>query len=119
VLVRVESVAPADGGVDLIFTGAGNDLIIGGTGGDTIHAGAGNDLVFGDHALVTGTIDLSLLPLAMPVKPFTLFSIFTQNLGTDGRAVAGDDVIFGDAGDDFSSASRAPTFSSARTAMTT
>ncbi|MDB6116211.1 MAG: cya 1, partial [Lacunisphaera sp.] len=100
VLVRVESVAPADGGVDLIFAGSGNDLIIGGTGGDTIHAGAGNDLVFGDHALVTGNIDLALLPLAMPVKPFTFVSIFTQNVGADGRAVAGDDVIFGDAGDD-------------------
>ncbi|MCW5549288.1 MAG: hypothetical protein KIT44_10030 [Opitutaceae bacterium] len=99
-LARVESVAPAEGDVDLIFTGAGNDLIIGGTGGDTIHAGAGNDLVFGDHALVTGTINLALLPLAMAVHPFTFVSVFTQNLDAGGRPVAGDDVIFAGAGDD-------------------
>ncbi len=99
-LTSVESVAFADGGADLIFTGAGNDLVIGGTAGDTIHGGAGNDLLFGDHALVTGNIDLSLLPLAMPVHPFTFTSISTQNVGADGRSVAGDDVIFADAGDD-------------------
>ncbi|MBW7894669.1 MAG: hypothetical protein H3C27_06100, partial [Opitutaceae bacterium] len=99
-LNSVESVAPADGGVDLIFTGNGNDLILGGTAGDTIHAGAGNDLVFGDHALVAGTVALDQLPLAMAVKPFTFTAIFTQNLGADGRAVAGDDVIFAEAGDD-------------------
>ncbi len=99
-LATVESVAPAEGDADLIFTGAGNDLIIGGTGGDTIHAGAGNDLVFGDHALVTGAIQLELLPLAMPVHPFTFVSHFTQNLDAAGRPMGGDDVIFAGAGDD-------------------
>ncbi len=99
-LTRVESVAFADGGVDLIFTGTGNDLVIGGTAGDTIHAGAGNDLVFGDHALVTGDINLALLPMAMAVHPFTFTSISTQNVGADGRSVAGDDVVFAGAGDD-------------------
>jgi len=99
-LTTVESVAPVEGAADLIFTGAGNDLIIGGTGGDTIHAGAGNDLVLGDHALVTGTILLELLPLAMHVHPFTFISIFTQNFDANGRPIGGDDVIFAGAGDD-------------------
>jgi Ca2+-binding RTX toxin-like protein len=99
-MTAVESVAFADGGIDLIFSGAGNDLVIGGTAGDTLHAGSGNDLVFGDHALVTGDIDLAPLPLAMAVKPFVFTSISTQNLAGDGRSVAGDDVIFGDTGDD-------------------
>jgi Ca2+-binding RTX toxin-like protein len=99
-LTSVESVAFADGGVDLIFTGSGNDLVIGGTAGDIIHAGAGNDLVFGDHALVSGNIDLALLPMAMAVHPFTFTSISTQNVGADGRSVAGDDVVFAGAGDD-------------------
>ena len=99
-LTLAESVAFADGGADVIFTGSDNDFIVGGAGGDTIDAGAGNDLVFGDHAMISGAIDLALLPLAMADKPFVFAAIATQNLGADGRPQGGDDVVFAGAGDD-------------------
>ncbi|MDB5299554.1 MAG: type secretion target repeat protein, partial [Phycisphaerales bacterium] len=84
------------GGADTITGDAGNDLIVGGTAGDSISGGDGNDLVFGDYARIAGpSIDLSLLPLAMPTQPFTFTSTATQN--ADG---GGNDAIHGDAGDD-------------------
>ncbi len=43
----------AAGGIDIITTGAGNDLMIGGRFGDTITAGAGDNLVVGDSARMT------------------------------------------------------------------
>ena len=98
-LLEVESLDPAFGGDDIIFTGVDNDLIIGGRGNDTVHASSGNDLLFGDNALISGDVDLNLLPLA-GIQPFTFISIFTQNTDSSGNSVAGDDTLFGDAGED-------------------
>ncbi|MFZ7127839.1 MAG: calcium-binding protein, partial [Desulfobacterales bacterium] len=43
----------SSGGVDIITTGTGSDLIIGGRFGDTIAAGGGNNLVIGDSGKIT------------------------------------------------------------------
>lgn len=94
-VIRVETNQFTNGAADAIQGGDDNDLILGGAAGDTINAGAGHDLVFGDHGLVSGTVDLNRLPLDQAQSPFTFTAIATQN--SDG---GGDDIIHGDGGDD-------------------
>lgn len=53
------SIASHMGGADLIITGRGNDIIVGGEGDDTIHAGLGGDIILGDNGeidILNGTI---------------------------------------------------------------
>ena len=47
-LDQVLSTQPETGGVDVITTGEGSDLVVGGTAGDTIDAGNGDNIVLGD-----------------------------------------------------------------------
>jgi Ca2+-binding RTX toxin-like protein len=49
---EIVSIAFADGGVDEIWSGSGDDIIIGGAAGDTIDAGHGDNVVFGDHGQI-------------------------------------------------------------------
>ena len=83
------------------MTGAGNDFILGGTAGDIIYAGAGQDMVFGDHGLIQtvvgGGVVAGALPLSEPKldDPFIFTAIDTQN-SDDG----GDDIIYGQTGQD-------------------
>jgi Ca2+-binding RTX toxin-like protein len=104
VLLDVTATDPSIGGSDNITSGAGNDLIIAGTGSDTVSSGAGNDLIFGDHGRVTGSINLTELPLNTYTPVFTFTSIATQNsdLGGDDLINAGadDDIIIGGQGID-------------------
>jgi Ca2+-binding RTX toxin-like protein len=84
-------------GSDVIVSGSGNDLLIGGrlntgasTGADTVFGGAGNDTIFGDSRAANGTSEGSGNDL--------LFG------GTGHDTIfggAGDDTIFGGAGDDY------------------
>ncbi len=97
--------AAANGGAaDTLNGDAGNDIILGGNGGDTINAGDGNDLVFGDHATINGNIDLTKLPLALAVKPFTFTSIDTTVVADGGNdnitGGSGDDILIGGQGGD-------------------
>jgi hypothetical protein len=98
----VEATDPTFGGIDLLRSEAGNDLVVGGTGGDTIDTGAGNDLVFGDFGKVQGAITLRDLPLNTSSPAFTFASIATQNAdaGSDDfiRAGAGHDIVIGGQG---------------------
>ena len=41
------------GGADVITSGNGNEVILGGAGGDTITGGNGNDLILGHDGTVT------------------------------------------------------------------
>ncbi len=93
----VRSIDLLEGGSDTIQSGAGNDLIIGGTAGDLIYALGGQDVIAGDHLEVTGTIDLSTLPL----DNLTDEAITATSIGITGADAGGDDTIFGGAGDDF------------------
>ena len=69
---QVISIASTAGGADIITSGRGNDLVIGGEGADIIDTGLGGDLIIGDN----GTLDI------------TAGTISSVGLDTDG-----DDVI--------------------------
>ena len=98
---RIVSIASSMGGADVIATGRGNDIIIGGEGDDTISSGLGGDIILGDN----GDIDI------------TEGTITGYGLATDGADIitisedpagAGDppspsdvkDIVFGGLGDD-------------------
>ena len=51
VLVTLTPIDTMFGGSDVVYTGAGEDLVVGGTGSDALDAGSARDLVFGDNAL--------------------------------------------------------------------
>ena len=85
--------APAQGGSDSIFTGAGNDVIVGGFAGDTINAGDGNNVVFGDSAVLDFAQGTGVL----------LTAISTGNAygGDDGITTgSGNDLVVGGVGTD-------------------
>jgi len=52
VLYSIETIAPDDGGDDIIYGNEANDIIFGGDEDDTIDAGEGNNIVFGDNGLI-------------------------------------------------------------------
>ncbi|MFO1002887.1 MAG: hypothetical protein U0936_21355 [Planctomycetaceae bacterium] len=52
-LLTLTSMNNADGGLDIIRSGAGNDLIMGGTAGDSIYTGDGINVVLGDGGRAT------------------------------------------------------------------
>ncbi|MBP1853588.1 beta strand repeat-containing protein, partial [Rhizobium halophytocola] len=66
----IASIASDNGGGDIITSGAGNDIIIGGEGADTISSGLGGDLILGDN----GIIDIA---------SSTLTGVATANDGDD------------------------------------
>ena len=103
VRILLTSTDPTAGGNDLIDSGSGDDLVIGGVGSDTIDAGSGDDIVFGD----AGRFD----PFGSLSQRFV--SIFSNQsaAGAADRILAGDgndivmgqqgaDLIFGQQGDD-------------------
>ncbi|MEI6240823.1 MAG: hypothetical protein WCR51_10565 [Planctomycetia bacterium] len=100
----VEATDPTLGGIDMILSEGGNDLVIGGTGADTIDTGGGNDLVFGDFGRIDGAIALRDLPLNTSTPAFTFTSIFTQNAHLGGadfiKAGDGHDIVIGGQGAD-------------------
>src|SRR5205823_1582204 len=51
-LGRVETIADGVGGSDVIATGDGNNVVLGGTGADAVTIGAGTNLVFGDDGFI-------------------------------------------------------------------
>src|SRR2546430_378970 len=84
-LTLITTTDPTLGASDVIVAGAGNDVIMGGTAAENIHGGDGRDLIFGDH----GKVDYTL--------PANANFISVDTGAADG---GGNDVIFGDAGDD-------------------
>ncbi|MGE3905953.1 MAG: calcium-binding protein, partial [Reyranellaceae bacterium] len=84
-------------GDDIIYSGSGNDLLIGGrlgtgdgTGDDTIFGGNGNDFIYGDSRAANGTSTGSGDDL--------LYGGAGQDTIFGG---AGDDTIYGGSGDDY------------------
>ncbi|MGA8049240.1 MAG: calcium-binding protein [Burkholderiales bacterium] len=53
-IVRVETVSRSDtrNGIDTVFGGADDDIVIGGTGSDKLDGGSEDDLIFGDNVLL-------------------------------------------------------------------
>ena len=91
--VRSESISPADGSNDFIYTHAGDDTIFGGVGGDTIESGTDNDVVFGDHG--------EALLGKFGIFHNSAFTTVPAEGGNDNiLALAGNDKIFGGQGTD-------------------
>lgn len=106
-LDRIMTIAPTDGGSDVIFGNGGQDTIMGGTGGDRLWGDSGDggdfgggtgadgadgkDLIFGDHAKVYPSIGASN-------------STFLNNdffaIDTAEADLGGNDVMFGNGNDD-------------------
>ncbi|MDX9818689.1 MAG: calcium-binding protein, partial [Desulfococcus multivorans] len=84
------------GGVDVITSGTGSDLVIGGRYGDTIHAGRGNNLVIGDSGRITAA---STDGPQLAGIPMTFGRIETMEFGHGGRdtisTLGGRDIVFG------------------------
>jgi Ca2+-binding RTX toxin-like protein len=116
-VTRITSINSARGGDDVITTGRGNDIIIGGEGNDTINAGRGGDIILGDNGdinftdgTITGwaqatdgddTIIIGADPAeaGTPPSPRDVKDIVFGGLGNDSvTAVDGGIVFIGDAG---------------------
>ena len=86
-VIRVlETLAPTVGGGDVITTGSGSDVILGGASGDVIRAGSGDDYVVGDHGTVR-----------MEVRAGEFRVVY---LAVTDNAIGGADAIYGQDGDD-------------------
>ena len=93
---------------DVLSGGAGNDVLLGGAAADTIVGGSGNDLVLGDFAWIGartgGSVDASMLPLALASHPFVFVSAAITNLTESGDDTLsggdGDDILMGQQGSD-------------------
>ena len=99
---RIWSLAPSDGGVDIIVDVEGSDIIIGGTAGDNVTAGDGNNIVLGDSGRITAAVEDS--PRFSPNVPLTVGSIETiaPDIGGSDTITSGTgyDILFGgDKGD--------------------
>ena len=95
----------ADNGGDLIATGSGNDVLLGGGAGDEIHAGAGADLVFGDQGLAVGNggvyiPELSLPPLAAELLLAGQRTLVFTAINTTTNIGSGNDLVYGEDGSD-------------------
>ena len=90
----IRSLTPTLGDDDMIHSGDGDDLVLGGLNSDTIRAGEGNNVVLGDHGLINfinadgNRADIDLI-----------VSLYPDYGGNDDILTgAGDDIIIG--GDD-------------------
>ena len=106
----IETISPADGGVDQLLGDHGDDFILGGIAGDSIEGGGvGDDVILGDHGRITIS---KFLPISMHTDDELLGGddqILTQGennvviggVGSDSiNSTAGDgsDVVLGDLG---------------------
>ena len=101
------SLNSAIGGADIIDTGAGHDIVVGGTDNDTITLGAGEDIAYGDNAKFDYDHTITSYPKAESIDPEfggndTIdggddSDIIIGGFGSDLiRAGSGNDFIFGD-----------------------
>ncbi|NMM32680.1 MAG: calcium-binding protein, partial [Phycicoccus sp.] len=90
---RIWSTDPGVGGVDVITTGSGDDLIIGGGYGDTIFASDGRNVVLGDNGRFTASI-------ATPTPAWGTLPLTTGTLKTTDPTIGGADTITSGSGID-------------------
>ncbi|NGP18575.1 calcium-binding protein [Devosia aurantiaca] len=91
VIVRVESIAPDQGGNDKIKVLDGNHVIMGGVGNDTIDAGNGSSVILGDNGEALYTLGLVA----------TVRTTATQHGGKDKiKVLNGNHVIMGGSDND-------------------
>jgi Ca2+-binding RTX toxin-like protein len=88
----VASTGPEHGGNDVIITGSGKDIVLGGVGHDTITVGSGDDIVLGDN----GRIEFTDIRSAAATAP----ELRIHRIATTDHYLGGRDVVWGGAGDD-------------------
>jgi Ca2+-binding RTX toxin-like protein len=101
----IETIEPGDGGSDVIDTGSGEDIALGGAAGDTLTLGAGDDVALGDNGALIydeevgivfdGVADALTITPEGGADPSTLDRI-RATAPTDG----GNDIICGKEGKD-------------------
>ncbi len=103
----VSTSTTSGGGIDVINTGEGEDIIIGGRFGDTINAREGDNIVIGDSGKITSATADS--PQQLSGQPITIGKIETSEFGDgDGDNIttkSGKDIILGGFGGDTITAS--------------
>ena len=92
VLIRIETTDPGIGGADIITTGNGPDVIMGGTAGDDITSSIGDDIILGDNGEAEFTAAGVLIRIESTVP----------TIGGDDAILAGGgrDFVFGGTGAD-------------------
>ena len=96
----VTSIDTAYGGRDVIHTGRGDDIVLGGFDSDEIYASEGSNIVLGDSGLLeSGAVEINVPSFGLALR--TLMSI-ADALGDDDKIATGasTDLIFGGSGDD-------------------
>lgn len=96
----VTSIDTAFGGRDVINTGRGDDIVLGGYEQDEIYASEGSNIVLGDSGLLkSGAVEINVPSFGLALR--TLMSI-ADDLGDDDKIFTGasTDLIFGGNGDD-------------------
>ena len=99
---KVGSLLSGDGGMDIIYTGDANDIVIGGEKGDRITDGAGLAILIADSGLIESAV--ADTPIVFSAHPLVIGCIKTIVSVEDGKdtIVSGKDsaVIFGGSDDD-------------------
>src|ERR1043166_2505017 len=100
-ITSIRSTEPLQGGNDVVNTGPGDDIVIGGQGGDTINAGAGRNVVLGDSGQITAALSNQPNFGALPI---TIGRVETTAPGIGGidsiTTGTGTDLILGGAAGD-------------------
>ncbi len=95
-LLQITTTTSDLGGNDVITTGDGNNIVLGGSGADQITTGAGRDVILGDNGYVLTTGDNGTSGAVQMVR-----SIDVTLGGNDiVYAGAGNDIVFGGTGND-------------------
>jgi Ca2+-binding RTX toxin-like protein len=89
------SIDPGTGGMDQIYSGGGNDTVIGGASVDSVWAGSGDDTVFGDNA----RIDLTKPTGNVAHQGETVDTTIVRMQTTD-PTIGGADTVYGDSDND-------------------
>lgn len=108
---EIVSISFADGGIDSLGSGDGDDILIGGTFGDTLDSGKGDNVVLGDHGRILALTNEgfnSVVGAPRPAgdRPLTYALITslvpTGELGGNDTITTGigRDIVIGGAGND-------------------
>ncbi len=88
IITRIETIAPADGGNDVIAGNEGRDRILGGTANDAITGDNGDDIILGDHGILDYGIDLDLTTLDAITSTDSALGGRDTIQGNDGNDIA-------------------------------
>ena len=107
IVTSVKTTSPTFGGEDVIKTGNGRDIVLGGWGADNITTGTGNNVILGDNGIATFTAGILTVIQSTDtsiggddtIKTGGGNNVVIGGLGADTiTTFGGNDVILGDSG---------------------